>query len=240
MQNASKPVSGLTNVINTIVSPKEAFEALRETPTWGWAIVITILTAIVAGFLLHSTYLHAFDAGWPAQVAASPSMAGMSQVQLDSSKHIGETVIGLIPIFSIIFVPLFVLIEAVIMLIFNAAGKGSATFKSLWAVQANIAIPAAAIAAIINAIIVLVRGSDSFPSVASIQAATPTLALLAPHAGKLTNFLTAFTPFSIWGAILVGLAMITTAKTSKGIAWAAAITSMVIPALLTLAGPGAK
>jgi hypothetical protein len=239
MQNTTAPVSGLTNVVNTVISPKEAFESLREAPTWGWALIITIVVGVVTSYLISPTLLHAFDLSWPAQVAASPRMAAMSDAEAAQAKHISEMFIGASPIFVLIFVPIFVLLEAVIMLIFNAIGKGSATFKSLWAVSANIAVPAAAIASIVNVIIVMARGVDGFPTMDSVRAAVPSLALLAPHAGKLTNFLGAFGVFSLWGAGLIVCAMLVTCKTNKAIAWIAGIVSIVIPALFTLLGPGA-
>ena len=41
--NAQAPrPSGLKTALDTIVSPKEAFESIRVAPTWGWAIVIAV------------------------------------------------------------------------------------------------------------------------------------------------------------------------------------------------------
>lgn len=240
MQNETKPASGLTNVINTIVSPKEAFEALREAPTWGWALIITIVVGMITTYLMTPTLLHAFDAEWPARVAASPQMAGMSDAKIAQAKQFSEFFITAAPLFTLIFVPIFVLIEAVVMLIFNAIGKGSGTFKSYWAAAANIAVPSAAIAGIVNLIVIMVRGSDSFTTMVSVQAPLPTLAILAPHAGKLTNFLAVFGVFPLWGAGLMILAMLVIGRTSKAIAWSTGILSIVLPGLLTLLGPGAK
>jgi hypothetical protein len=240
MQNEVKPASGLTNVINTIVSPKEAFEALREAPTWGWALFITIVVAMIASFLATPAVQHAFDATWPAQVAANPRMAGMSEAQLAQAKQFSDIFVHAGPIFVLIFVPIFVLIEAVIMLIFNAIGKGSGTFKSFWAASANIAIPSAAVGGIINLVVILMRGADSFTTMASVQNPLPTLATLAPHAGKLTNFLGAFGIFSLWGAGLMIVAMLVIGRTSKAVAWTTGIVSILIPALFTLLAPGAQ
>ena len=239
MENSTTKASGLTNVVNTVISPKEAFEALRAAPTWGWALIITIVVAMICSFLEVPALLHAFEAGWPAQVAANPRMASMSADQLAPIKHFSEISFHFAPLFALIFVPLFILLEAVVLWILSAIGKGSVGFKALWSVSANIAIPAAAIAAIVNLVVVLARGADSFPSMQSVQTAIPTLALLAPHAGKLTNFLGAFTPFTIWGAGLIVSAMLITARTNKGIAWVTGILSILIPACFTLLSPGA-
>jgi len=240
MQNETKPASGLTNVINTIVSPKEAFEALREAPTWGWALVITIVVAMITSYLITPAMIHAFNTGWPDMVKASPQLSGMSDASLARAQSFNLVIFRFIPFLTIIFVPLFVLIEAVILLIFNAIGKGSASFKSLWAVSCNIAVPAAAIAGIANAIVILIQGPDSFVTMASVQTPLPTLAIVAEHAGKLTNFLNAFTIFSLWGAGLTICAMLVTARTSKAVAWITGIACIVIPALFGLFGPGAK
>ncbi|HEY5257367.1 MAG TPA: YIP1 family protein [Candidatus Baltobacteraceae bacterium] len=239
MENSTTKASGLTNVVNTVISPKEAFEALRVAPTWGWALVITIVVAMICSFLEIPALLHAFEAGWPAQVAANPKMAALSTDQLANIKHFSEISFHFSPLIALIFVPLFVLFEAFILWILNAIGKGSVGFKALWSVSANVAIPAAAIAAIVNLIIVLARGADSFTSMQSVQAAIPTLALLAPHAGKLTNFLGAFSPFTIWGAGLIVSAMLITARTNKTVAWIAGVLSILLPACFALLGPAA-
>jgi hypothetical protein len=237
-QSAPK-ASGLQTVLNIIAAPKEAFESLRESPTWGWALIVTLVLVVVGTFLMLPAYHHAQDTSWPQVVAASPSLAGMSAEKLAQAKTIGDFFINFLPIIVVVGLFIGMVIQTLIMLVMNAIGRGSATFKTLWASAWNVAITAG-IGSILLAVIVSIRGADSFDSQAAVQGAMPSLGLLAAHAGKLTNFLSVFTPFSLWGAWLIVQAMLVVARTSKGIAWTTGIISIVLPALFTLMGPGAK
>jgi len=238
-QTAAPKASGLQTVLNTIAAPKEAFETLREAPTWGWALIVSLALFVVGAFLMLPAIHHAQDVSWPAQVAANPRLAGMSQDSLAQAKKFGDIAIGFAPVFVIVGVFITMLIQALIMLVMNAIGKGSGTFKSFWASAWNIAV-VAGIGSLLTALIVVLRGPDSFDTQTAVQAAMPNLGLLAAHAGKLTNVLSAFTPFSLWAAWLIVQAMLFVGRTSKGIAWTTGIISIVIPALFALAAPGAK
>jgi hypothetical protein len=232
--------SGLQTVLNVISAPKEAFETLREAPTWGWALIITFVLVAIGTFLMLPAMHHAQDLSWPQTVASNPSLSGMSEVKLAQAKQFGDMFITFSPIFILIGLSIGMLIQSLIMFLFDKIGRGSGTFKSFWASAWNVAAVSAGIGSIIVAIIVLIRGADSFDTQASVQGAMPSLALLAPHAGKLTNFLGVFTPFTLWGGWLIVQAMTYVARTSRGIAWTTGIVSVVFPALFALLGPGAK
>jgi hypothetical protein len=238
-QTAVPKANGLSTLLNVIAAPKEAFETLREAPTWGWALLVTLVLSVVGAFLMVPALQHASDAAFPQMVASNPNMAGMSAEKLAQIRTFTHNVIGFSPILVIFGLFIGILIQTLVMLILNAIGKGSGTFKTLWASSWNVAVTAG-IGAILLAVIVLLRGADSFDSQAAVQAAMPNLGLLAPHLGKLTNFLSAFTPFSLWGAWLIVQAMLFVARAPKGIAWTTGIISVIVPALFTLAAPGAK
>ena len=238
-QTAAPKANGLSTLLNVIAAPKEAFEALREAPTWGWALIVSLALFVVGTYLMLPAIHHAQDVAWPAQVAANPKLAGMSTADLAKMKSFGDIAIGLSPIFVIIGIFITMLIQTLIMLVMSAIGKGSGTFKTLWASAWNVAI-VAAIGSLLTAIIVVIRGAESFDSQTAIQAAMPNLGLLAQHAGKLTNFLGAFTPFSLWAAWLIVQAMLFVARAPKGVAWTTGVLSILLPALFALAAPGAK
>ncbi len=238
-QNAPK-ASGLQTVLNTIAAPKEAFETLRVAPTWGWAMILTLVLAVAASFLMLPAMHHATDASWPQTVASNPSLSGMSDVKLAQVKSVSDAAISFSPVLIAVFLAIGMLIQTIVMMIFNALGRGTGTFKSYWAAAWNIAVPSAGIGSLILAVIVMLRGVDSFMTQNSVQGAMPSLALLLPHAGKLTNLLTAVTPFSLWAAWLIVLAMVGIGRASRGMAWAAGIVSLLLPALFTLLTPAAK
>ncbi len=62
-----------------------------------------------------------------------------------------------------LFMPLIVLIsclvETVIMMIFNAAGKGSATFKQLWCASMNTLVVGSGVYSIVSGLVAVVRGA---------------------------------------------------------------------------------
>src|SRR6185312_8101904 len=104
------------------------------------------------------------------------------------------------------------------MTIFNAVGKGQAGFGKLWAASMNICV-VYGIGQIITAVVVMLRGADSFDSAASVQRALPSVAMLAPGVSDphLLTFLASINPIVIWSVVLVSMAMRYTAKVSAGL-----------------------
>jgi hypothetical protein len=238
-QSAPK-ANGLQTVLNTIAAPKEAFEALREAPTWGWALLTTLVLIAISSFLMVPAIQHSIDASWAQTVASNPRLAGMSEDKLASAKTFTMMIVGFSPIFVIVGTFVAMLIQTMIMLIFNAIGRGSGTFKSYWAASWNIAVVAAGIGSLLLAIIIMLRGVDSFATQTSVQAAMPSLGWLAPHLGKLTNFLGAITIFSVWAAWLVVMAMSGVGRVSRPLAWITGGVSLLLPSLFALLAPAAQ
>ncbi len=235
----SAPASGLQNLVDVIIAPKSAFERLRTAPTWGWAFIIAVVVGTVGSFFVTPAFAHALQASWPAMVAADPRLAAMTPEQQQSGLQVTLAIVRFGWAASLIAIPFAMLVATIVMLIFNAIGRGSASFASLWAASANIAVPTIALSYVVLAIIVLLRGADSFNSMVSVTGALPSLALLDPGAGvKLATFLATINVFQIWGAVLIYLAMRTTARVA---AVPAALTAIIMPlAGALLAAWGAK
>jgi hypothetical protein len=223
--------NGLKTAIDIVIAPKEAFEALRVSPTWGWAFLITVVLAIVAYFVMMPASLH----GIAGDFAKNPQVAQMSADQQQKMVDITKTWYPVGAAFLPVIVLFFSLIEALIMLVFNALGRGSGTFKTLWASSVNIGV-IYGISQIVGMAVVLLRGADSFASAGDVQRSVPSLALLAPAGAgiKLVAFLATITPFSIWSVVLVMMTMTIVARVPKVQAWLAAILCWVLPALLAV------
>jgi hypothetical protein len=235
--NKSASASGLQTVFDTILVPATAFERLRTAPTWGWALVISIVVYAAASFVITPAIIHGFQSMWPAMVASDPRMAAMTPEEQQRGLAITVAVMQYSWLISIVIVPLVVLVTTIVMLIFNAIGRGSATFASLWAAAANIGVPIMAIGGIVLAIIVMLRGAASFNSTLAVTTALPSLAWIVPGAGpKLTAFLGTFTIFQIWGMVLLYLAMRITARVGTVPAVLAALIVPVVGALFAMAG----
>ncbi len=228
---ATPKANGLKTAIDIVISPKEAFESIRVSPTWGWAFLITCVLAIAAYFVMMPASIH----GIAGDFAKNPQMQQMSPEQVQKALDITKTFYPIGAAILPIVVLFFSLIEALIMLVFNAMGRGSGTFKTLWASSVNIGI-IYGISQIVGMAVVLLRGADSFATAGEVQRAVPSLALLAPAGAgiKLVAFLATITPFSIWSIVLVMMTMTIVARVPKLQAWLAAILCWVLPALIAV------
>ncbi len=223
----SASASGLQTVVDVILAPSTAFERLRATPTWGWAFLITLVLYTLASYLITPAIVHGFQASWPAMVAGDPRVAQLSPDKQQQALTFTLLIMHFTWLASIIGTPVAILFTTIIMLVFNAVGRGSASFSMLWSAAANIGVPTLGLAGAVLAIIVLLRGADSFGSTMAVTAALPSLAWLLPSAGaKVVAFLSAFSVFQIWGAALLYFAMRITARVGAG---PAVLTALLLP-----------
>ena len=229
---APTKANGLTTVLDVITSPSKGFETLRAVPMWGWAYIITCIIAMIGQYLATPGVTHAITAGWPAQVAANPQLAAMTPEQQQRGLQVAMSFIK----FAWIIVPVFLLIgallQSVIMLIFKAIGRGDASFKQLWASAMNTLVVGYGLYSLVYGLIVTVRGPASFNSTQSLVASVPGLAWLVPAAPmKLVAFLSAFNIFAIWGAVLLTMAMVQVARTSRAVGISCAVVTTVLAGL---------
>lgn len=228
--------NGLKTVLDTIVAPKEAFESMRIVPTWGWALAIAIVLAAVGSYLIVPAVQHAIASDWPAMTAANPRIATMTPEQQQAALGMSQKIAAFSWIFVIIVIPIYCLIESVIMLIFDKLGGGDGSFAKYFAASCNIAVPVAGIGGLVNSLIVIMRGPASFNTSQSVQSAIPSLAMLAPAAtGKLAAFLATITPFTIWATALSIAALLIVGRVRTLQAWLGGIVLFLIPALIAVA-----
>jgi hypothetical protein len=222
---------GLKTAVDIVVAPRDALERLRSNATWGWAILIVIVVYALATWAIGPALVHATQADWPNVLAKNPQMATESPSQ--QAAHLAMTlkVVGFSWVITPIIVLFGVFLQALIMAICNMAGRGTAPFRRLWAVAVNIAIPLIALNGVVVAIIVLVRGSQSFSSAVELQAVMPSLGYLVPMSSlKLHTFLTFFNPFTLWGTGLIIAAMAIVAGVSRLWAWLTGLIWLLVNA----------
>jgi hypothetical protein len=228
---ATPKANGLKTAIDIVIAPKEALEAIRVSPTWGWAYIISVVLAVAGFFIM----LPAIQHGMTGDMAANPQLAQLSPEK--QAEYI-KTFVGFSPLFSIITpiaIIFFALLEAVLMLVCNALGHGEGSFKKLWAASVNIGI-IYGLGQIVAAIVVVIRGPASFATASEIQRAIPSLALIAPGAGvKLVTFLATINPFTIWSVALVIMTMTVVARVPKVWAWVAGFLCFALPSLVAVA-----
>jgi hypothetical protein len=233
----TRKAQGLQTVFDTLVAPKEAFETLRATPTWGWACIISIVLMIAGYFLQQPATQHAAFGSMQHAMATSPLYATMTDEQkqraLDRIVHppAYRSAIGIIGVVVALFVA--TLLNALILLVANALGRGTATFDRLFAGSMNIAVPTLGIASVVLGIICRVLGADHFSTILDLARAMPGLALFTPGAtGKLAAFLANIQVFTVWGFGLNTAMMRRTAQVHNALAW-------LFPLLITLAAAAA-
>lgn len=234
-QTAAPKANGLSTLLNVIAAPKEAFEALREAPTWGWAMIVAIVVYVIAAILLAPAAQHVglsiVQHMTNGSIGANMSDA-QKQKMLSDAAH--PTAIKLVMniCFGIAGLFIAVLFNTLWMLLANAIGKGTGTFKRFWSGSANILIPSYVLAQLVIAIIAMLRGPDGFNTMGDIFKAAPSLAWLAPGAhGYLVGFLASLSVFAIWGAFLNATMLQVMAGVKSGIAWTFGIIILALTAV---------
>jgi hypothetical protein len=235
--------SGLKTVIDTLIAPKDAFEALSVVPTWGWALTIALALMVLGYFLQQPAAQHAALGTLAHAVATNPLYANLSDEQkkqmLERVLHppAYQTALGLISLVLVLFVS--TLLNAVILLAANAIAHGKADFKRLFAGSMNIAVPTIALYSITLGVICRILGAEHFATMGDVLRATPGLALLAPGAtGKLATFLAGIQIFSLWGFGLNIVMMRVTAGVKNALSWVFPLFILIAGAALQAAASG--
>ncbi len=229
--------NGLKTALDSIVAPKEAFESLRTAPTWGWAFLITLVLYAAGSYLMTPAIVHATQANWPHMLTTSPQLAAETPAQQQAALAVTLKIVSFSWAVAIVVLPLVLLLQTVVMLVFKAIGKGDASFGTLWAVANHTALPSVGLGAVCTALIVVLRGPESFTQSIDVQTAMPSLGMLAAGAPpKLHAFLASINPFSLWGCVLIVIAMSVTARVSRPIAWSTGILMLLAGACFATFG----
>lgn len=242
----SQPVAvgsraALQTAADILVSPNAAYARLRKTPTWVIAALIAIAISAAAALIATPALIHAAgSATTAAQLTHNPNIAKLPpDQQADAIARvvgIQTTALHFAWIISPVFVMIVVLIQSVVMLAANVAGRGDANFHRLWSLAMNVQI-AGSIGALVNSLIVTVRGANTFERASDIQSAVPNLSLFAFGAPEtVTSALSAVNVSVIWQSALLGLGMVAMARISRVPAWAT-VALMVLTLVAFAAWP---
>jgi Yip1 domain len=237
--------SGLANVVDIIIAPNAAFERIRQVPVWGWAFLVAALLGIAGSLLAGPAIQHAMETSLPAQFAANEAIAKLPPDQQQKQIAVMMNASKIVAKLYWIFVPpgilLIGLIQSLIMLIVNAATRGDGTFKKFFALAVTVAVVGTGLGSIVLGVIVTLRGANSFETTTAVQAALPSLALLAPGAkGALAGFLGSLNVFYLWSTALLALGMARVGRIPRGAAWATAIVMLLLTACFAAYGARAN
>jgi hypothetical protein len=181
------------------------------------------------------------ETSMPAQLAASDAMAKLTPEQQQKQIATIMSFSRIVARFYWLIIPpallLIGLVQALVMLIANAVTRGDGTFKKFFALSITVSVVGSGLSSLVLGAIVLVRGASSFETTASVNAALPSLALLAPGAkGALAGFLGAINVFYLWGTALLALGMNRVGRIPGGAAWATAIVMLLLTACFAAFG----
>jgi hypothetical protein len=229
------------NAIDIVIAPNAAFERIREVPTWVWAFVVASILGAIGSVLLTPALIHAADLTMPANLAASPDIAKLPPDQQQSMIALRMKFSHVILQLTWLFVPLGLLLvgllQALVMLLGNAIGRGDGTFRKYFALSLTVSVVGTGLGTLVTGLIVMLRGASSFESQSAVTGSMPGLGLLVPGAhGALAGFLAVFTVFSLWSVALVALGMVRVGRVSPPIAWTLAILMLLIGASFSAFG----
>jgi hypothetical protein len=229
----ARPSSGLSILWDVIVAPRAAFAALRERPYVGWAFLVTCVLGMAGAFLQIPAGTHIAVATFANNATHNPDIAKMTPAQLQSALSITKTAQQWFWIFYPVLVAIGVLVTSLVLLIFNAIGKGDGNFRRCLALAANVALLSFGINYLILGVLVLLRGGDAFSTSLDLVLTMPSLAWAVPGAPvKLATFLSSFNVLSIWSFVLLALGGREVLRVSPLWAWIGAAIITLSPALI--------
>ena len=222
----------MSNILNIIISPREALEALREKSNWLLPMLVTIALSIIGYLLGRSAGTHAAVGTMTHMLSTNSMFAGMGDATKAKMLHDAAHPTLVSSIFSGValafVVAIAIILNTLLLLLGNAMGGGDASFKSLLSASALIAIPSFALIQVLTGVVEQIRGADSFSTARDILTVLPSLAMLAPNApGPLFYFLGAIGIGSIWGLVLNSTALRATADVKGPATW-------IIPTLILI------
>jgi hypothetical protein len=231
--------SGLSVIWDIVVAPFAAFAALRDRPRWLLAFVVTCVLGVIGAFLQVPAGEHIAAATVARQAAHDPNLASMSPEKLQQTTDLVVGIQRWVWVFYPLITLLGITIAALVMLIGNAIGKGSASFAKLFALSAHVSVIYYGIAYLILGILSALRGPADFNAQGDLIRLLPSLAWLAPDADpKLSVLLGATNPFQIWSFVLLALGLQKVADLKPVVAWI--VAAIVAFGGLLIALPFAK
>ena len=229
-------------MVDIVVAPNAAFSRLRQVPTWGWAFLIATVLGIVGALMIEPAMIHAMETSLPAKLAAMPQIAKLpadqQQSMIATQLKVSHVFLQLLPLFVPVTLLIAGVLQALVMTIANAVGRGDGSFMKYFALSITVSVVGYGLATLVLGPIVMLRGASSFEQQSAVMGAMPGLGLLAPGVkGFLGGFLGGITIFYLWATVLLALGMQRVGRIAPGVAWAAAIIMLLLTA--AFAGWGA-
>lgn len=177
-------------LFQVFAAPAELFDRLRECPVWIDVLVLLVAASVASSFLIPEEAMRAM------MEAQMPPDAGPEQV--DQMMRFAR---GWSLVFAFVGTPIVVAaVAGFAILVFNVLLGGEATYRQLFSATAHAFVIYTAGALLALALLLGSGGG---------QLVTPSLHLLVPglSEGYLFRFLRGLNLFSLWSAIVLGIAV---------------------------------
>jgi Yip1-like protein len=223
----SEKANGLATYFSVLTSPTAAFTQLARTPTWGWAALIGIVLMVAATLLSSPEQVKIAHI---AQQQALSNMSADARAQAQQGMAAAESIIRVSIIVGGFVAPWIIwLVSAVVFTIGAAVSGAGARFSLAWVAAVNLGA-IAFVGAVVNAIILALRGPDAIATPLDAYA-LPSLAMLVHGSAKLGSFLAAFNIVNVWYYIASVIALERMLSVKRN----TAIATIVIYSLLSAA-----
>jgi membrane protein, antimicrobial resistance system len=213
-------MGAVLDLFKVLFEPTAVFERVREKPRFLVPfLVLAVITVLIVGLQL------------PYTRAAMAQMPNMTPEQAQAASKFAPIGLVIAPIFYCLFLLVNALVLWVSVSVLGAGAGGEAKYGTLLSV-ATYASVAYTLLQVIGVIVLMMRGTSSVTSMVDLQPALG-LDLLAPDAKGFTlALLRGINPFTLYGLFLTATGVAVTSRTSKGVAYTAAMIQFVISLLI--------
>jgi hypothetical protein len=218
--------NGIAVLWDLLVAPSAAFAELRAIPHWGWALLLTCVLGMIGSYLQVPAAQHVTQYA----LAHNPQLAALPADELASRTKVAIKIQGFAWLFFPIVAAIAVAVNALILLIASAIGRGSGTYMKCFGLSANIAFLNFGIGYFLYGVITSFHDPTSFANATDLKSVLPSLAWLAPGAGpKVLAFLSTFSLFQFWSIALMALGL-------RAVTGISAVAAWVTPVVVSLLG----
>jgi hypothetical protein len=218
--------NGIAVLWDMLVAPSAAFAELRAIPHWGWALLLTCVFGMIGSYLQIPAAQHVTQY----TLAHNPQFAALPADEVASRTKVAIAIQRYAWLFFPIIPAIAVALNALILVVASAIGRGSGTYMKCFALSANVAFLNFGIGYFLYGVITSFHDPTTFASANDLKSVLPSLGWLAPGAGpKVLAFLSTFSLFQFWSIALLALGL-------RAVTGISAVAAWVTPVAITILG----
>jgi hypothetical protein len=224
---------GIVGMLNVFVDPKGTAKRVPAPLSWLWPVICLTIVYVVFSYLMLPYTMNLIDLRINQQI----SQQGMSALQADRARSVTHMVYQFLPLASPVFVILFVLLFAWLVLAMGSIAGLRAKFRDIFSL-----IVACQLIQLLQTVATYIVLRAKGDEITSQEQLTPPFGIdifLQDIHGALFALVHFFSIFEIWYLIVLTIGLAALAKTSKGKAffaitpaWLLSLVVQVIQAMV--------